>query len=238
MNPKSYLIVGDGACSGNPGPGGWGLIVVTPSEQVLEAGDHETQTTNNRMEMTALYRGLQHVYRLSSASPAAIDRECKRVRAISDSKYVLDGISKFIHGWKRNGWKTSTGGDVKNQDLWEKISKGVDLLSALGFTFSYELVKGHAGHEGNERVDQIAVRYSKQDPIDLYHGPLSGYSIDIENSSPFKAVYLSLVDGRLQRHSTWDACKAATEGKRGSKYKKVTTLSQEKETLKTWGVNG
>ena len=112
----------------------------------------------------------------------------------------------------------------------------MDLLRDLKFQFEYELVKGHSGHEGNERVDQIAVKFSKNDSIDLYEGPLSTYSVNLEKSTPFEACYLSLVDGKLLRHQTWDACKLATEGKRGAKYKKVVNRMQEEETLKAWGV--
>lgn len=237
MNPNSYLIVSDGACSRNPGPGGWGLILVTPSGHVTEFGGNESESTNNRMEMMGFYRGLQEIYRVSQHGQNPLDRDAKIIHAISDSKYVLDGASKFVHAWKRNGWKTVAGGDVKNQDIWEKILKGMDLLRGLQFKFEYELVKGHSGHDANERVDQIAVKFCKNESIELYSGPLSEYEVNLEASEPFEPCYLSWVDGKLLRHQTWEACKRATEGKRGAKYKKVVNRTQEKETLGAWGIS-
>ena len=114
MRPE-FLLVSDGACSKNPGPGGWGLIVAFPDGRVKEFGDHEPETTNNRMELFGFYRGLQEVYKTR-----ANFSDIKIVRIVSDSKYVLDGAEKSLRNWSRNGWKTSTGSEVKNQDLWEK----------------------------------------------------------------------------------------------------------------------
>jgi len=228
---KPYYIVSDGACMKNPGPGGWGLIVVTPSEHVVEFGGSEGASTNNRMELMGFYRGLQEVYRQAKTEPGN-----KILHAISDSKYVLDGAEKYIHSWKRNGWKTAAGGEVKNQELWEKIAKGLDLFRQIGFTIEYELVKGHAGNDANERADQIAVKYSRTEAVDLYEGPLSKYPIQIQTGEAFAPVYLSYIGGVLKRHATWDECKRAVEGKPGARYKKVTNRLQEKETLAQWGV--
>ena len=231
MSSDAFLIVSDGACSGNPGPGGWGLILVTPDDQVTEFGDHDPETTNNRMELMGYYRGLQEIYRLANTFP-----NVRKIRAISDSKYVLDGAETNVYSWSKNGWKTQAKTDVKNQDLWEKILKGQKLLWELGFQTKFELVKGHSGHGANDRVDQIAVCFSKHIPEDLYHGPLSAYSVSLEVSAPFKLTYLSLVNGKLSRHFNWDECKRHVEGQKGAKYKKVTNALQERETLKSWGL--
>jgi len=238
---RSYYLVSDGACMKNPGPGGWGLIVVTPSEHVIEFGGSETESTNNRMELMGFYRGLQEVYRRAKPSTEAGEGRTAEVgnkilHAISDSKYVLDGAEKYIHAWKRNGWKTAAGGEVKNQEIWEKIAKGLDLFRQIGFTIEYELVKGHAGNDANERADQIAVKYSRKEAVDLYEGPLSKYPIQIQTGAPFAPVYLSYVGGVLKRHATWDECKREVEGKAGARYKKVTNRLQEKETLALWGI--
>jgi ribonuclease HI len=230
---KPYYIVSDGACMKNPGPGGWGLIVVTPGEQVTEFGGYEAESTNNRMELMGFYRGMQEVYKRAKAEPGN-----KILHAISDSKYVLDGASKYIKNWQKNGWKTSTGGDVKNQEMWEKVAKGQELFKEIGFKFEYELVKGHSGNDANERVDQIAVKYSRseEEALELFEGPLSKYPIQVQTGAPFHQVYLSYVGGKLTRHAKWDDCKAAVEGKAGAKYKKVTNRLQERETLEGWGV--
>jgi len=133
-------IYTDGACRGNPGPGGWGAI--------LRAGGHEKElwggeaaTTNNRMELLAVIRALDAMKRPVSA------------RVHSDSQYVLKGISEWIHGWKRNGWKTADKKPVKNADLWQLLDE-----QARRHTLEWIWVKGHAGHPENERADALANR--------------------------------------------------------------------------------
>ena len=230
LDPE-FIIVSDGACSQNPGPGGWGLIVVAPGQGVFEFGGEDPSTTNNRMELFSFYRGLQEVFRFASSI------EVRRLRIISDSKYVLEGAERNLRNWVKQGWKTQAGEDVKNRDLWERIQKGQEMLREKGFQFRYELVKGHAGSEANERVDQIAVKYSKKEPITLFAGRLEDYPVSLETGKVFEPVYLSFVGGTLQRHRTWDACRQAVEGKAGARYKKVKNRLEEQETLKAWGLS-
>jgi ribonuclease HI len=232
MKRNGFTLVSDGACSGNPGNGGWGLILVIPNGTIKEFGGSEETSTNNRMELMGYYRGLQEVYKMKDAFP-----DSKIVHAISDSKYVLEGAKTNLTKWAETGWKTTAGTEVKNRDLWEKILKGQQLLKDAGFRLEYELVKGHAGNEGNERADQIAVKYCKKEAVKLYDGPVSDYPIALETKAAFKPVYLSFVDGVLKRHSTWDECKQVVEGKKGVKYKKVSNSLEERETLALWGVN-
>jgi len=131
-------IFTDGACSGNPGPGGWGAILVSgPHRKELNGG--EPQTTNNRMELLAAISALEALKRRS------------KVQLWTDSNYVKDGISKWIHGWKRNGWKTADKKPVKNAELWQRL----DALR-LQHDISWHWVKGHAGHDENERADELA----------------------------------------------------------------------------------
>ena len=238
MGP-TFCIVADGACSGNPGPGGWGLIVVRPDDLVKEYGGHDPATTNNRMELMGFFRGLQEVYKLR-----ALFSDVRLIHAISDSKYVLDGAKSSVEKWAKNNWKTSSGSDVKNQDLWTRALKGLSLLKEAGFHFQYELVKGHSGHEGNERVDQIAVKYTHEEPIELYSGPIAQYAVKLESSQSletskplsFKAIYLSLVGGVLLKHSNWEECKRAVDGKKGARFKKIKNALEEREILANWGV--
>ncbi|MDK2123662.1 ribonuclease HI [Parachitinimonas caeni] len=130
----------DGACKGNPGPGGWGaLLVYKGREKELFGG--EPDTTNNRMELMAVIAGLE-----------ALTRPCA-VTVYLDSQYVKNGISTWIHGWKRNGWKTADKKPVKNADLWQRL----DQVQAR-HQITWQWVKGHAGHEGNERADELANR--------------------------------------------------------------------------------
>lgn len=133
-------IFADGACSGNPGPGGWGAILRSGgTEKELFGG--EPDTTNNRMELTAVIRALEALKRPVS------------VRVWTDSQYVQKGISEWIHGWKKRGWKNAAKEPVKNADLWRTL----DALAAQ-HTVDWRWVKGHAGHPENERADELARR--------------------------------------------------------------------------------
>ena len=135
----SYVeIATDGACKGNPGPGGWGaLLRMGETEKELSGG--ENPTTNNRMELTAAIRGLE-----------ALKRPC-RVQLSTDSRYVMDGLTKWIHGWQKNGWRTADKKPVKNAELWQAL-----LAAAKPHRIEWKWVKGHAGHPDNERVDKLA----------------------------------------------------------------------------------
>jgi ribonuclease HI len=131
-------IATDGACKGNPGPGGWGAIIRSgTSERELSGG--EKLTTNNRMELTAAIEGLN-----------ALKRPC-HVTLSTDSRYVMDGLTKWIKGWQKNGWKTAAKQPVKNADLWQAL-----LDAAKPHRIEWLWVKGHAGHPDNERADKLA----------------------------------------------------------------------------------
>ena len=137
---QSVEMYTDGACKGNPGPGGWGVLLrYGQHEKELFGG--EPETTNNRMELTAVIRGLQGLKRTS------------RVRIVTDSQYVKNGITQWIHNWKRNGWKTAAKKPVKNADLWQLLDEQVGKHQ-----IEWRWVKGHSGHPENERADQLANR--------------------------------------------------------------------------------
>ncbi|MCC7264883.1 MAG: ribonuclease HI [Candidatus Latescibacteria bacterium] len=137
-------IHSDGACSGNPGPGGWAVRIRYPDGRVRELGGAVPATTNNRMELWAAIQGLK----------AAGDVP---VSLITDSEYLLKGITEWIHGWKKKGWLTASKKPVLNQDLWQEL----DQLNHRGVRWSY--TRGHAGEEGNERCDEIAQAFSRGD---------------------------------------------------------------------------
>ncbi|MGE3747587.1 MAG: ribonuclease HI [Sphingomonadaceae bacterium] len=131
-------IATDGACKGNPGPGGWGALLRFGDREMELAGG-ETLTTNNRMELMAAIRALQ-----------VLKKPC-RVTLSTDSKYVMDGITKWIHGWQRNGWRTADKKPVKNADLWQEL-----VAATAPHNIRWEWVRGHNGHPENERVDVLA----------------------------------------------------------------------------------
>lgn len=137
MTP-AVVIYSDGACSGNPGPGGWGAVMMSGAH-VKEISGGEPGTTNNRMELMAAIQALE-----------ALKKPCK-VELHTDSQYVMKGISEWIHGWKRRGWKTADNKPVKNDDLWRRLD-----AARARHDVSWNWVKGHAGHELNERADALA----------------------------------------------------------------------------------
>ncbi|MEZ6234383.1 MAG: ribonuclease HI [Phycisphaerales bacterium] len=131
----------DGACSGNPGPGGWAYILRHPaSGKAREDSGGQRQTTNNRMELLAAIRGLEAL-----KSPSGVD-------LYSDSQYVLNGLSEWMASWKKRGWKTASKQPVKNQDLWQRLDELIQT-----HTVRFHWVRGHDGHPENERCDQLAV---------------------------------------------------------------------------------
>jgi len=128
----------DGACKGNPGPGGWGVVLRFGTTEKELAGS-ENPTTNNRMELMAAIRGLE-----------ALNKPC-RIKLSTDSRYVMDGLTKWIHGWRKNGWKTADRKPVKNGYLWQQL-----LAACAPHRIEWLWVKGHAGHPDNERADKLA----------------------------------------------------------------------------------
>ncbi len=217
-------IFTDGSSRGNPGPGGWGAIVLS-DDAVTELGGRENETTNNRMEMAAVISALE-----------SLDNESEVV-LYTDSAYVLNGITRWVKGWEKNNWKTSTKDDVLNKDLWQKM---VEATSHKNIT--WQLIKGHSGTAGNERCDVIATSFADNAPIVLYKGSRERYGLDISIKTPLsqqvsksksKAYsYVSMVDGVVQTHKTWDETKVRVNGVSGAKYKKSTSPANEEEIIK------
>jgi ribonuclease HI len=260
MSARSEIVVfTDGAASGNPGPGGWGVVIVTPQDRVIELGGGAPHTTNNRMELTGAIAALQQI----ATDPA-------RAVIYTDSSYVMKGITEWVWSWQRRGWKTATGGDVLNRELWEEL---LALATARGRSrLAWRWVRGHDGTPGNERVDEIAVSFSRGRPETPYDGPLAGYGraiLDLpddgdppsrrsdSHSSPSNRgagirdqgssaspgsrskaraySYLSVVDGVLQRHATWAECEQRVKGRAGARFRKSLDAADEAAILQSWG---
>ncbi len=226
---RKALIYCDGACSGNPGPGGWGSII-SLNDRVFELGGKAKHTTNNRMELQAAIESLAHV-------PLDVDAEVR-----TDSKYLIQGAKEWLPGWKRRDWKRADGGEVMNQDLWQLVDA---LLSGRSGSTKFTHVAGHAGIPGNERADAIARAFcSGTTAPKLFEGMIADYTIPLDESgaaakaaSTLKPFYVSVIEGKLERHVTWDECEKRVRGKAGAKYKKVSSEAELKIILMGWGVS-
>jgi ribonuclease HI len=171
------------------------------------------------------------------------------VIVLTDSVYLIRGITQWIFGWQKRGWKNAEGADILNRDLWEQLAK-----VSRGKKIDWRYVAGHSGFAGNERVDELAVAQSKKRPISGYTGPLAGYRIGItplpekvplpemrkmngDSKDKATAFYLSLVNGVLENHSAWDQCQARVKGVSQARFKKVTSEAEAMEVLKSWGLD-
>ena len=251
MSPKGTFIFTDGASRGNPGPGGWGAVLVlsssvsssgsqescsTDQSQVIEIGGSSKQTTNNRMELTAALEALRQVIKQGETG----------VTVYTDSRYLINGITKWVHGWRRNDWRTKTGGQVLNRDLWEELLAATESLSV-----DWRYVSGHTGVVGNERADQIATAWADGRDPELRNCSLSKYPLNLfetqsaesrSTTNGFRSSrrsgrpysYVSLVDGEIETHNSWPDCQARVHGVKGAKFKKVFSSQEEQELIKKW----
>lgn len=245
---KTFIIYGDGACSGNPGPGGYGAIVVSPDGMVQELAEGSPQTTNNRMEISAILESFKLILQSKYIATAT------SLQIFTDSVYLIRGATQWLYGWKKKGWKNAAGEPVANPDLWNELDQVLYQFKtkAPQLKLEWNFVKGHAGIPGNERCDELAVAKSKNDYIDIYYGKAAGYHFDIyqlpekkplpemkkAGSDPKKpAWYLSLVNGVFKTHKTWSECEAVVKGRPGVKFKKVTSDEEEAQVKKQWGLS-
>lgn len=241
--PMTHLIFTDGSSLGNPGPGGWGAVLLLSGDRVFEIGGGEKHTTNNRMELMALIRGLE---RMSG--------EKGDLTIYLDSRYVERGARDWSHGWKKSGWQTKAKTDVENRDLWELLLALLEERKKLG-NVTWTHVAGHVGIPGNERADEIATGFASGKDVELFEGDLEYYTVDIlhlavdrahaakrsqsKSRSRAKAYsYVSLVDGIVKRHTTWVDCEKRVRGVRGAKFKKALSPTEEQEIIKGWGISG
>jgi ribonuclease HI len=236
---KSLVIFTDGACTGNPGPGGWAAILASPGGDVVELGGADSATTNNRMEIMGPLRALKSLPKPPNHG----------IFIYTDSTYVIRGITQWIWGWRKNGWKNSSGEEVANKDLWEELAKQVGRLKPAKIEWRY--VRGHSGVPGNERCDEIAVAFAKQGRCKLFRGPLLDYDVAIYDlpevadlpemktyeKKPTAHSYLSFYGGVVMRHQTWAECERRVKGQSQAKFKKAMSQKEEGEILTAWGLN-
>ena len=215
-------VITDGACEGNPGPGGWAAIIVWEDGRLEELGGAEALTTNNRMELQAAIQGLR---RLPPETP---------VEMVTDSTYLLKGITEWIHTWKRNGWRTSQKQPVENRDLWEELDR------LAGRRATWQWTRGHAGHSLNERADRIAQSYAHRRSPGAQPAAERPAAPAAPRQAPLFAAssntYLSLVGGVVQRHATWGDCEARVKGVSNARYKKCRSRQEELAALASWGL--
>ncbi|MSU55088.1 MAG: ribonuclease HI [Candidatus Taylorbacteria bacterium] len=235
MIPDSITIFTDGSSRGNPGPGGFGAVVVYNNKlNVQELGGREEYTTNNRMELQAVISALSFLPNVKDQVPIVV---------YCDSSYVINGITKWIFGWRKNNWITSTKSPVENRDLWENL-----FGLTQGKKIEWKQVGGHVGVAGNERCDEIATAFADDEKPELYSGVLENYRIknilDIsydtsvaQNKSSSRAhskakaySYVSLVGGKIMTHKTWAECEARVKGK-PARFKKATSDENEKQII-------
>lgn len=224
----TITIFTDGAAKGNPGRGGYG-VVITDGKTVTELGGHKTRTTNNEMELTAVVKALEQV----SGTKAT-------VHIYTDSKYVVEGATGWVYGWAQNGWQTKAKTDVANKELWQAL---LPLLKTV--TIEWHKVPGHVGIVGNERVDDIASTMAEKGTYTLYSGPHRAYGYNLSDTSyddtkkqdrsdarkrqALKAYsYISRVDGVVKIHATWAECEARVKGVKGARFQKTLNQTDEK----------
>mgnify|MGYP003394125098 CR=1 FL=1 len=233
---KEITIFTDGSSRGNPGPGGWGAIIAD-NINVIEIGGGEKNTTNNRMEMTAVIRALEY---LSKPQAKSYKPEAT---IYTDSSYIVNGITKWVFGWQKNNWKTKTKQDVLNKDLWQTL---VNVIKNKHI--SWELIKGHSGIEANERCDVIATSFADGLKPKFYSSIVSNYPFKIfilgtslkaksqklktKSSKKPAYSYVSSINGVVKIHNSWEDCERRVKGISGALYKKSINREDEIKIIK------
>ena len=243
MKNDTIVVFTDGASRGNPGAGGWGALLIDNNlNKVWELGGREDNTTNNRMEMMAACEALLSIEKIKIEGSIEVH---------TDSAYLLNGITGWVFGWEKNGWKTKTGEPVLNQDLWKEISS-VCVRLKQKHSIDWKKVSGHSGLRGNERVDEIATMKADGEKIALFIGGLSEYEkmlggdifdVTSEKAKPKKKSsssgkkaysYVSLVGGHVFADADWTTCEKRVKGKPKTKFKKVFSKDEEVSLIAEW----
>jgi ribonuclease HI len=213
MNPI-HSLYSDGACKGNPGPGGWGVVAYFANGHVAaELGGSDRSTTNNRMEMQGAIEALQFFQKTGQTTPCTL---------YTDSEYVIKGVTSWLRGWKARGWQTAAGKPVLNQDLWERLDElTLVIRQQIGKPLPWEHVKGHAGNIGNERCDRIASAFASGQPIHLQQQSASVPLAPTSASTPMTTPQPSHPEDHSHHH----------EGENIPRGERVTHLQYLIETL-------
>lgn len=226
---SDILIYTDGASRGNPGPGGWGAVVLVDG-YVVEAGGSSKLATNNQMELEGVLQMLSDSGAKSSKLPITL---------YSDSAYVVNGLNSWIYGWEKKGWITSQKTPVENKEVWMKL---LELMKFYGKRLSIKKISGHSGELYNERCDEIAVASALGKDAQLFKGNQKDYDDFLEkngtkvkqgtkkkneNKGKVAYSYVSLVGGKVYVDKIWTACEKRVKGTKGAKYKKVFSKEEE-----------
>ena len=235
-----FVVFTDGSSRGNPGPGGWASVVIggvsndsaRPDAPVIELGGREAVTTNNRMELMAAAEALARI------------PEGASVTVHTDSSYLINGITKWVSGWKRNGWVTKTKEGVVNKDVWMRLD-----ASCAARRVKWTHVGGHVGVVGNERCDHIATAFADERAVALFDGLFGNYDLpnifDVSHDTGSAArkksssshsnakaySYVSSVAGVIETHRTWPECEKRVKGAKGARYKKSISGDDERNII-------
>ncbi len=261
FHKESYTVFTDGSSRGNPGPGGFAAIVILQrisnvysscETYVSEIGGFEPNTTNNRMELSAVIKGIAYI--LQDIESKKVSSDDIPVNIYLDSAYVLNGATKWIYGWQKNNWVTSQKTSVENQDLWKELVEALVIVKDKNIKITWTKVKGHNGVILNERCDEIATSFATKENIVLYTGKLETYRIKItteeinngtflnttqstssikKSSSKNKPAYsyISLVDKKVYIDHSWIDCEKRVKGKSGVKFKKSLNAEDEQNII-------
>jgi ribonuclease HI len=272
---NSFLYT-DGAARGNPGPGGWGFVLVLENSDSIEnislikGSGSLPRTTNNAMELSAVVFGveafLEHT-KLSAFDSAKIEACLRRERSVAkresssadfertnadslgsavpkleirlDSKYVRDGAMSWRHGWARNGWQTKEKQSVSNLELWQRLHELLNLCEEISLPITWTLIRGHRGIRGNEMCDVLATTAADtQSASQIAMYPVDpDFDLDefLHIPEPVEPYYITLVDGVVQKFTTWESCSQYVQGKK-ARYKKVHSVQEEQSVLSSWGI--
>ncbi len=237
---NSLIIFTDGSSLGNPGPGGWGALLAYPKlDELIELGGTKLTTTNNEMELTAIVSALSYAVNSST-----------HIHLYTDSQYAINGVTKWMYGWAHNGWKTKSGEDVKNKELFQSLYSLIGDRGKDNITWHH--VRGHVGVPANERVDDIARLLAEGTNVKMYRGKISEYPTPNILSLPSKAEqeavakkkkssgkaysYLAIVNGQFAEFDTWAECQQYVTG-RQAKFKKATSEEHRSEIMAEWGIS-
>lgn len=229
----SITLYTDGASRGNPGPGGWGAIVLGAA--VAELAGAKNPATNNQMELQAVIEGLSFVRDTSPEATVALH---------ADSRYVLNGIESWLDGWVRKGWVTMAKKPVENRGQWEEL---LALRDHFGSRLELHKVDGHSGHLYNDRCDELAVQAALNKHPMLFTGTTHDYDMYLKDNPPTSEKksdkssskgaaysYVSIVDGVVHADKDWASCEKRVKGQKGAKYKKVFSKAEETDLIQDY----